>query len=30
MDQLASEPDPAVREESIALQDALAAEQASN
>jgi len=30
IDQLASEPDPEVREESIALQDALAAEQASN
>ena len=30
IEQLASEPDPEVREESIALQDALAAEQASN
>lgn len=29
-EQRASEPDPEVREESIALQDALAAEQASN
>lgn len=30
IDQLAGEPDPEVREESDALQDALAAEQASN
>jgi len=30
IEQLAREPDPEVREESIALQDALAAEQASN
>jgi hypothetical protein len=30
IEQLASEPDPEVREESIALQEALAAEQASN
>jgi hypothetical protein len=30
IEQLASEPDPEVREESVALQDALAAEQASN